>query len=119
MKKVLVLVLSVLLICSALPVTVFAESEEKCGDNLVWSIDSETETLTISGSGNMYDYGPGNELRRAPWISYDGDIKHIVISEGVTSVGNDAFFTLYPETVSLPDTLVRIGEYSFACSGLP
>ena len=118
MKKVLVLVLSVLLICSALPVTVFAESEEKCGDNLVWSIDSETETLTISGSGDMYDYGSRNEPRRAPWISYDGDIKHIVISEGVTSVGNDSFFTLYPETVSLPGTLVRIGEYSFACSGL-
>lgn len=118
LKKVLVLVLSVLLICSALPVTVFAESEEKCGDNLVWSIDSETETLTISGSGDMYDYGSRNEPRRAPWISYDGDIKHIVISEGVTSVGNDSFFTLYPETVSLPGTLVRIGEYSFACSGL-
>lgn len=118
LKKVLVLVLSVLLICSALPVTVFAESEEKCGDKLVWSIDGETETLTISGSGDMYDYGSRNEPRRAPWISYGGDIKHIVISEGVTSVGNDAFFTLYPETVSLPDTLVRIGEYSFACSGL-
>ena len=102
LKKVLVLVLSVLLICSALPVTVFAESEEKCGDNLVWSIDSETETLTISGSGNMYDYGPGNELRRAPWISYDGDIKHIVISEALPLLEMTPFLLYIPKPSACP-----------------
>lgn len=116
-KKIILLFLSALLICSALPVTVFAVSEGKCGDSLFWSFDSETGTLTISGSGDMYDYGSGNEPRRTPWYDYEEKIKHINIGEGVTSVGDFAFRGVYFETVDFPDTLVRIGEHSFSSSG--
>ena len=52
----------------------FAASGE-CGDNLTWSIDDEFGTLTISGTGAMWDYeeiseNNGNWRTAAPWYSF-------------------------------------------------
>ena len=58
MKKThsLALVLAMLL-CLA-PALTFADPEEqKCGDDLYWAYDAGTCTLTITGSGAMYDFG--------------------------------------------------------------
>ena len=57
-----------------------------CGDNLTWILD-DNGTLTISGSGEMADYDENNQ----PWADYKGDIKHLVVENGVTSIGNNAF----------------------------
>ena len=55
----------------------------KCGDNLTWSFDGESGTLTISGTGKMYD--------NPTWGGYHSQIKHVIITHGVTNIGERAF----------------------------
>ena len=56
-KQVLSILLAVLLIVLSVPV-VFAEDEApisgQCGENAFWTLDTETRTLTVSGTGDMY-----------------------------------------------------------------
>lgn len=79
-----------------------------CGDNLSWSYDAETTTLTITGQGEM-DFGD-----RAPWMDYSTKVTRIVIADGVTTVGSYAFsgFTAL-STVSMPSTITTIGQNAF------
>ena len=85
-----------------------------CGDNVTWKL--EGDTLTISGTGPMFDYKSYN----GPWNSTRMDIKSIVVGEGITTIGNSAFEGCSKVTsVSLPKTLTRIGGYAFDhCSSL-
>lgn len=87
----------------------------KCGNGTDWTL-SDTGVLTVSGSGAMFDYGSKN----APWASYKAQIKTVVIAEGVTSIGNCAFYEYASITgVSLPSTLTKIGDHAFyACKAL-
>ncbi len=66
-----------------------------CGENLIWTFDEDTYTLTISGEGEMYDFRDENidndSLFLPPWNEYDGQIKSIVISDGVENIGACAF----------------------------
>ena len=83
-----------------------------CGPNATWSYNTTTDTLTISGSGVMDDYGSESY---PPWLSYMYSCKRLIISSGITYIGNCSFLgcdQLY--SVSLPSTLVLIGEYAFA-----
>lgn len=83
-----------------------------CGAKLSWTLTADG-TLTISGTGDMYDYiGPGTG--DAPWCNYDDRITAVVLQEGVTSVGNFAFYQ-YPllKSVHLSGGLTRIGESAF------
>lgn len=67
-------------------------------------------TLTVSGKGNIPDYVSG-----APWSSHSYNIERLVISEGITGIGEAAFYGCYYLTdVSLPDTLTSIGTAAFA-----
>lgn len=83
-----------------------------CGDNLTWKLYNSTGVLTISGIGDMYDFGTVN----SPWMFYLGYIQTVVIEDGVTSVGEDAFSSS-PEkltSVTIADTVTSIGESAFA-----
>ena len=90
-----------------------------CGPGLTW--DFNGSVLTISGSGDMYDYpehlhGPesGNELAQ-PWFHLKPYITSIVINEGVTSIGACAFWGCNALTsVSIPSSCQRIGFAAFA-----
>lgn len=59
----------------------------KCGQGVKFSFDSGTGTLTIEGRGPMTDYQVGYSPFAARW-----DIVHVVIGDGVTSVGAWAFY---------------------------
>ena len=92
-----------------------------CGTNITWVLD-ETGTLTITGTGamtnyNMDDYGTPSP---APWLDYFSSIKSVVISEGITTVGNYAFYKCSKITsVSIPTTITSIGKYAFYnCEGI-
>ena len=75
--------------------------EGKCGDNLTWSFDESTRTLTINGTGDMYDYSSSTyrlsnyyyfyNLTTAPWRDYFMNISKVIIENGVSCVGNYAF----------------------------
>ena len=86
----------------------------QCGDSLSWEYNDDTSTLTISGTGEMYDY----DNHGGPWCGYV--INSLVVEPGVTSIGDCAFdecTTL--KSVSLPTTLERIGDFAFcSCTSL-
>jgi hypothetical protein len=59
----------------------------------------------------MADY---TTTENAPWKAYVGKIKSVVISDGVTTIGKQAFHSCTRiESVTLPDSLESIGAYAF------
>ena len=110
-----------LLLTAVFAAPALADEEGTCGDNLTWKL--ENETLTISGTGAMPDFRTDESVQKpylwytlpgttAPW---DGlKFRSLVIEEGVTSIGANAF-NCHTEliTVSLPDTLKSIGDKAF------
>ena len=83
-----------------------------CGDNLTWVLDN-TGTLTISGTGPMYDYSGSAE----PWSSYRTSISVVTVNEGVTSIGGSVFVSydnLY--AVRIPASVTSIGDEAFRFS---
>lgn len=86
-----------------------------CGDYLTWNL--EKGILTISGTGAMQDYSWEND---APWHSVSSTISAVIISEGVTSIGNSAFSGCGNLIhANLPNSLTSIGDYAFdGCSSL-
>ena len=116
-KRLLSFVLAVLMIASLLPATALAADivdsgtcgAEGDGSNLTWTLDSEG-VLTISGSGDMYDYG----LFDAPWYGIRSLVKSAVIADGVTSIGEKAFLYCTSLTsVTIPDSVTSIGSGAF------
>ena len=144
MKKIISVLLCVLLLASLLPVSAFAATTASgtCGDNLTWTLDGDG-TLTISGTGAMKNYDPSNNDTTAPWGKNCSLIKSVVISDGVTSIGDYAFSGCSNLTsvtiphgvtsieicafsgcssltsVTIPDSVTSIGDYAFiGCSSL-
>ena len=116
-KRLLSFVLAVLMIASLLPATALAAEIVKSGtcgaegdgSNLTWTLDSEG-LLTISGSGDMYDYG----FPSAPWYGSRSRVKSAVIADGVTSIGQQAFSNCTSLTsVTIPDSVMSIGVLAF------
>ena len=91
----------------------------QCGDDLTWTLDS-SGTLTISGTGPMYGYS----LFKNPWCDsalrssgISTRVKNVEISSGVTTLGAYAFSACDSMTgVSLPETLLAVGESCFQSS---
>ena len=134
-KRILSVLLVLCLVFTLLPVgaTAAAATSGTCGSNLKWKL--EGGTLTVSGTGAMYNYDYGSG-RIQPW---PGDsIEEVVIGSGVTSIGNyafeechsinsvtigkdvksigeGAFYTLYggPESITIPVSVTSIGDYAF------
>ena len=81
-----------------------------------WSISAD-HVLTISGSGEMPNY---TYNATAPWYSYRNQIESIVVENGITALGNYAFYCSSTATsVSLPPSLNALGKDCFySCSEL-
>ena len=77
----------------------------KCGDDLRWEFADGT--LTITGTGDMYDY------ETAPWSSYASQITSIVLPDGLTGIGSNSFSGCAVTSVTLPD-VSYIANYAFA-----
>lgn len=91
-------------------------SSGQCGDSAFWKLD-KTGTLTIYGSGAMYDYPiDDNQDSTSPWPV--GVVKRIDVQEGITTIGAYAFcYTVNATALSLPDSLTTIGQDAFCCYG--
>ena len=92
------------------------------GSGVTWLLtentdDPSTYTLTISGSGAMEDYLMSSNQ---PWRSFRNQITSVVVSPGVTSIGNLAFTrSCNIIHVDIADSVVSIGEQVFSeCSSL-
>ncbi len=113
-----------------------APTSGQCGDNLYWNFDVDTYTLTISGTGDMYDYGSEIDSdffssveyqnygfnyiymnNPTPWDMFRTQIRKIDIQPGCTSVGNFAFFRCwYVGGIIFPEGITRIGNFVFGNS---
>ena len=96
-------------------IELFAANSNSCGEGLTWKL-SYYGTLTISGTGKMASYSPGD----APWYSQRTKIRKITISEGVTSIGEYAFEECTNVTsISIPGSVTELNEYCFsACKSM-
>ena len=80
---------------------------------LAWKL-TKAGTLTISGNGAMPDFSADQ-----PWNIYADKILKIVIENGVTSVGNNAFQGSKALGVVIPASVKTIGSNAFrSCSSL-
>ena len=88
-------------------------AEGNNGDNLTWILDDEG-VLTISGTGAM-----ANWENDSPWHE-NQDIKSVMIEDGVTSIGHNAFFRCSGlANITFPNSVKSIGVNAFyGCSGL-
>ena len=134
-KRILSILLAVLMLLSAVPLGmvdtacaaetsgVAAQSYYvaggQCGDDLTWTLDS-SGTLTISGTGPMYNYS----LWDNPWCDIalgssgiSTRVVNAVVSSGVTALGERALADCGSMvSVSLPETLLTVGESCFMSS---
>ena len=98
--------------------------EKQYGENLTWTLTDDT--LTISGQGEMAGW---NNDEDPPWTQYRDEIRHVVIENGVISIGTRAFAynAFIPmsladpepsgfliESVDLGETVQGIGNFAFA-----
>ena len=87
-------------------------SSGACGKSLKWSFSNGT--LTITGTGAMYDYDWEHPSPWAKDASILKKMKTAVIESGVTSIGNCAFMDCSElEKITFPDTLTTVGERAF------
>ena len=126
MKKAITYIVFACLLLTMLPFGAFAAEVEtteaeavyrepgQCGEDLTWSYNSGT--LTVSGTGAMDDYTDGD----APWLEYRDSITKVVFSGGVTSVGACAFLDYDNLTsVDFGSAMHTIGYRAFkSCDGL-
>lgn len=120
-NKVLSILLAVFMIMFVVPMVASAQPASETTDTLDWRYDDALGVLTISGEGAMADYSveyieenscfEGNR----PWEDYVYDIQRVIIDEGVTSIGDNAFVGCDVLTdVVIPNTVETIGEYAFS-----
>ena len=80
---------------------------------ITWYIEeaSGEQMLYLSGSGAMSNYSSTG----MPWYGYRSTIDHIVIGNGITSIGNYAFYNVTSVVdVVIPDSVTSLGDYVFA-----
>ncbi len=97
-----------------------ADDSGTCGDNLTWTYVEATHTLTISGEGSMRNYSSDYLYAFIPWYDYRNKITKVIIEDGVTSIGEYAFYYCSGLTsVTIGNSVISIGDNAFSyCSGL-
>jgi hypothetical protein len=146
-RKLVSMLLCMMIVLMLIPSMALAADSGSCGDHVTWTLDGGT--LTISGTGAMTDfvdymtddgyYHSGH----APWYESRDSITSVVIQNGVTHIGENAFqgcsnlpgitipasvtsigeWAFYGcaklDNVTIPNTVTTIGQGAFgACSGL-
>lgn len=83
--------------------------EGTCGDNISYSLDNGI--LTLSGTGNTYDYHSGNT---APWYDVKDSIVEVIVGDGITRLGNQLFAECNNiSNVKMSEGLTDIGSNVF------
>ena len=119
MKPVWKCLLAVTLCITALFLCIFLSSPAKaavvnsgsCGANATWTL-TDDGILTISGSGAMNN---ATSISQIGWWDDRESVIHIVIEDGITHIGSNAFYLCTNVTdVSIPESVTSLGQYAFA-----
>lgn len=118
-KKLIAWLLVICMAISLLPAAALADTAAKsgkCGNNVTWTL-SDDGTLTISGKGAMYDYDYSSydSKKTAPWSAFNYVVKKVVVKDGITKIGDGAFYSKWQlETASIPGSVKSIGNDAFS-----
>lgn len=115
MKKILCVLLVVLMCLMAAPLGGFADLDlgftasalnatGKCGKNATYTFDSATGELVISGAGAI----------AAEAFYKNQEIKNVIIGDGITEIGTNAFNQTSIESISIANSITIIGNYVFS-----
>lgn len=120
MKKVISAILSAVFVLCSFSICTYAGvqssdiAKTRLGtSDLYYEYTAVDKTLTISGQGD----GPNYSLNGSgtPWYEWrDESIDRVVVEEGVTSLGNYMFNSVYATDFVLPHSLQKIGSYTFS-----
>lgn len=96
----------------------FYEQGKSRDEFFIWALE-EDGVMTVSGYERMADYGSAKR-QSPPWYPYRDKIRCLIIDEGITELGVDAFRGCTAlETVMLPDSMVKLGYRCFdGCTSL-
>ena len=93
-------------------------SSKTCGEDLTWKLSNDSSVLIIIGTGDMTDFEAG----KAPWYKAKYKIRHIILPEAITSIGDYAFKDCaeIQNPIVLPEGVTKIGESAFeGCWRIP
>lgn len=86
----------------------------KCGNSAYYVYDPEKNALEIYGSGSIDTH----KEKEYPWSSYSDKITSVHISEGITSVPDNAFLDSEKlEDIIISDSVSSVGKNAFAGTG--
>jgi len=117
-KRLTAIMLAFLLAFSGNMTAVFAAGgvvSGTCGASATWELDTSTGVLTVSGTGAMDNYKDAlGWTDSAPWDDYVDDITSVTVGDGITCIGNNAFYSCDNlVSVTLPDSLISMGDGAF------
>lgn len=95
-----------------------AATSGTCGENLTWVFDTNTGTLTISGTGAMDDYSHTYGIM-PPWCDYNESVYFVSLPDGLTNISDHAFQNTKITSITIPNGVTKIGYMSFySCESL-
>lgn len=112
LKSTMAIMLAFIIAFSVFTICSFAEDSTggQCGEDVYWSVDTETGLLTISGTGKMYDYTDGTQN---PFYCLSS-VSSLVIEDGITSVSDYCFYCCTGlESIEIPESVEYIGAWAF------
>ena len=125
MKKIFAVLTAAFLLTGLLPAFSLAAGivdSGDCGTGVTWTLD-EDGLLTISGAGAMENYYNELSSAGAPWATPEGNaqrVRRLVVEDGVTSIGTEAFLSCNAlESAELAGSVRTIGAQAFSgCSAM-
>jgi hypothetical protein len=115
MKRILSWALALVMMVVLLPITAAAATVHNgnIGANITWTLDTGTGVLEINGSGAMDDLS--FDFINSPWYDHRTSIREVRIANGITRIGDNAFYRLSRMTKAvIPNSVTVIGDSAFS-----